>query len=834
MVTVGEPKIKNLVLTVGSTETERNITWYGESETSGDVQLALKSDMSGNRFPKTRDLFSATRTASGVAGFGTNKATVTGLAAGTEYVCRVGNDDGWSAVYSFKTEPADSFSFLFAGDPQIGSSGNDSNDTAGWTMTLDKAAEWFPDASLLISAGDQVEHSNSEAQYDGFLSPVALRSLTLAPNIGNHDTSAGGGIFKEHFSVPNPVTSEGDTVSGGDYWYSYNDVLFMAINSNNISTAQHRAFLEGAIAAYKTQNDGDDPLWTVVTLHHSIYSTAAHYTDLDIQQRRAELAPVFAELGVDAVLMGHDHVYTRSLMMDGNTPITSGYATGSGVQSNRYAEFTKTEASQTLYLTANSASGSKYYAIQNMNFPFMAEQNQENTPNITKIDVSSDSLVFTTYRTGLNNSKSDVVDTFTLNRPGADAPGTDTEALTSKISEAEAIPQGGKSAAAYAELKMAIAAAQAVLGDDNATQAEVNLALAALQAAIAIFNRSADVNPPPDTTPGETPDETPGETPDETTGETPDETPGETDGTPGETPGETPNETPDETPGETPNKTPDAKPNTTPDMNKQPSDGNNNNQTRETPVPFADIPASKTPIAPGRNATLPKSVTFGDGTKADVTWTSGNASVARIDANGNLVAVGEGTVLLTAMSGGGKKQTITVTIAKPVTAIRTPIKNIYLKKGASLTPPVCADSISAKGKADINAKLTYKSSNPKIATINAKGKITAKKNGTARITITALNGKSATVNIKVVANAKRLQKLALTRPPKSLKAGKTAQLKLKITPVSATNLKVTFKSSKKSVITVDKAGRLTAHKKGTAKITAVIGNKKVIKEIVVK
>ncbi|WP_303620637.1 metallophosphoesterase [Hungatella hathewayi] len=61
--------------------------------------------------------------------------------------------------------------------------------------------------------------------------------------------------------------------------------------------------------------NGADADWTVVTFHHSIYSTASHESDNDIIQRRAELSPVFTELGIDVVLMGHDHVYTRSYMM---------------------------------------------------------------------------------------------------------------------------------------------------------------------------------------------------------------------------------------------------------------------------------------------------------------------------------------------------------------------------------------------------------------------------------------------------------------------------------------------------------------------------------------
>jgi uncharacterized protein YjdB len=67
-----------------------------------------------------------------------------------------------------------------------------------------------------------------------------------------------------------------------------------------------------------------------------------------------------------------------------------------------------------------------------------------------------------------------------------------------------------------------------------------------------------------------------------------------------------------------------------------------------------------------------------------------------------------------------------------------------------------------------------------------------------------------------------------------LKVGKTAILKVKATPAKATNLLVKFSSSKKSVLSVDKAGKITALKKGTAKVTVKIGKKKYVLTVKVK
>jgi uncharacterized protein YjdB len=116
----------------------------------------------------------------------------------------------------------------------------------------------------------------------------------------------------------------------------------------------------------------------------------------------------------------------------------------------------------------------------------------------------------------------------------------------------------------------------------------------------------------------------------------------------------------------------------------------------------------------------------------------------------------------------------------------------------------------------------------------ATGKITAKRKGKTTITVTALNGKKLQVKVYVVTKAKKLTKVKFTGAPSKIKKGKTAQLKTKIYPTGTTNPRVKFASSKKSVIKVDKAGKITALKKGKAKITVRIGKKTYSKTITVK
>ena len=447
----GETVQKSVILMIGSDETSRNLTWYANVEEAGSVQWAKQSDMQDGLFPAQYSEAAATSIAANDEGFYSNQATMTGLEENTTYVYRVVNGNTISQIYTFETgDFDDGYSFILAGDPQIGA-GNTETDTVGWDETLDTAiAQLDPD--FLVSAGDQVNTNNNETQYTGYLND-ALTYLTSATTIGNHDS--GSAAYNEHFNLPNESTQLGATTAGTDYWFVYDNTLFMVINSNNRSTAEHKEFMESAIA----QNP--DVRWKTVVFHHSVYSTASHVNDGDIIERREELPPVMSELGIDVVLMGHDHVYTRTYMMNGTTPDDS-----QGVQS----EVTNPEG--VLYLTANSASGSKYYDIAAPEAAYSAVMDQSYRRTITDIHVTDTSYTMTTYYM----DTMEVLDTFTINKIDTDKSGL--QELADKVS---GLKEEDFTADEWNALQSALSEAQTVLADENATQEAINEAYAALQ-----------------------------------------------------------------------------------------------------------------------------------------------------------------------------------------------------------------------------------------------------------------------------------------------------------------------------------------------------------------
>jgi hypothetical protein len=399
--------VTDLVLTIGADETKRNLAWATDSGVAEVVQLAKKSELVDGAFPANATTFAATSETSNQSGFTARKASIANLEESTTYAYRVGSESrGWSDAHEFATQKFDGdYSFLLVGDPQIGASGNVAADQLGWEKTLDSAETAFPNTEFIYSAGDQVEHAANESEYDAFLAPSQLTKYALAPINGNHDV--GSKAYEQHYNTPNwdptaGAASNGSS-SGGDYWYFYKDVLFITLNSNSQDTASHKAFLEKVVA-----EQGAKAKWKVVGFHHSIYSVASHANDTDIIARRSVLPTILSDLDIDLVLMGHDHVYTRSYLI--NDGVVAEPAGAKPV--------VKAKDGDVLYVTANSASGSKYYDIRNQTYDFAAVTNQEKIRNFSNIEVTDGSLRVRTYRSDLMT----IVDDVTLEKADAVKP----------------------------------------------------------------------------------------------------------------------------------------------------------------------------------------------------------------------------------------------------------------------------------------------------------------------------------------------------------------------------------------------------------------------------
>ena len=120
-----------------------------------------------------------------------------------------------------------------------------------------------------------------------------------------------------------------------------------------------------------------------------------------------------------------------------------------------------------------------------------------------------------------------------------------------------------------------------------------------------------------------------------------------------------------------------------------------------------------------------------------IKYTTSNKKVAAVSSKGTVKAVGSGTAKITVRS-GSKKYTVTVTVPKVKTKKITGVpskKTLRRKKSFTLKPKLTPR--------DSSYKITYKSSNKRVATVTSKGKVTAKARGTAIITV-----KSGSVSVR--------------------------------------------------------------------------------------
>lgn len=197
-------------------------------------------------------------------------------------------------------------------------------------------------------------------------------------------------------------------------------------------------------------------------------------------------------------------------------------------------------------------------------------------------------------------------------------------------------------------------------------------------------------------------------------------------------------------------------------------------------------------------------------------WISSKKSVATVDKNGKITATSkEGTAVITVTLASGKTAKVTVTVKMIRTTKLTKVpKTLSLTTGKKYTlKPVVTPSNSQE-------KVTYKSSNTKIATVSSTGVITAKKVG--KVTITVQSGKQKATVTLTVKKAPALKAIKNVPTKKTITKGKTYTLKPQLYPSGAI-AKITYTTSNKSIATVDSKGKITAKKKGTAVITVKAG-----------
>lgn len=173
----------------------------------------------------------------------------------------------------------------------------------------------------------------------------------------------------------------------------------------------------------------------------------------------------------------------------------------------------------------------------------------------------------------------------------------------------------------------------------------------------------------------------------------------------------------------------------------------------EANVPVTGVELNKTTLdmVAGTEETLTATISPANATNKEIIWKSNNESVATVDANGKITAVNAGTATITATV-GDKSATCTVNITLPAGDVS--VQKVELNKNGTLLPVGGTAELSANVLPvyAVDKTVTWSSSNPAVATVDANGKVTAIAEGTAVITAKA-GEKTDTCTVLVSAEA---------------------------------------------------------------------------------
>ncbi|MGG6312756.1 metallophosphoesterase [Paenibacillus macerans] len=269
--------------------------------------------------------------------------------------------------------PPETFTFLNVTDSQ----GESEADFKLWGRTLDKAFAMFPDARFIVHNGDLTEDPANERGWDAFFRQAAkwLDRVPLMPVAGNHDEVPGQAErFASHFYVPD--TGADGATPGTVYSFDYGYAHIIALNTES-NLKRQTEWLR------KDLKKNGKP-WTIAAIHRPAYGGNQY-------EKIADWIEIFDEFGVNLVLQGHNHEYSRSYPLRDGEIVPEGQGKG------------------TVYVVVNTA-GPKFNVLKKDKF-YHAVHTQPGKQTFAGITVGEHALTYAAFE--VDGAK---VDEFSLSR----------------------------------------------------------------------------------------------------------------------------------------------------------------------------------------------------------------------------------------------------------------------------------------------------------------------------------------------------------------------------------------------------------------------------------
>lgn len=242
-----------------------------------------------------------------------HQARIDGLEPDTSYAYRVRAAAGWSEWFQFRT-PAETFrpfSILYFGDQQ-----NDILEVGA--RTVRQAFRALGDPALVLHAGDLVQQRDGGVHDDEWGEWAAAggdryAAIPQVPAAGNHEYIEATDAFGErsdylgpHWPLAFALPGNGAPGAGATtYHIDYQGVRVVVLDG---TSARDMGTLEAQAEWLNQVLSEGEPRWRVVLLHQPLFSCARPNDPRDLNR---VLRPILERHGVDLVLQGHDHCYSR-------------------------------------------------------------------------------------------------------------------------------------------------------------------------------------------------------------------------------------------------------------------------------------------------------------------------------------------------------------------------------------------------------------------------------------------------------------------------------------------------------------------------------------------
>ncbi|TAH71481.1 MAG: hypothetical protein EWM47_04600 [Anaerolineaceae bacterium] len=199
----------------------------------------------------------------------------------------------------------------------------------------------------------------------------------------------------------------------------------------------------------------------------------------------------------------------------------------------------------------------------------------------------------------------------------------------------------------------------------------------------------------------------------------------------------------------------------------------------------------------------------------EVVWTSSNPQIARVNENGLVTLVKPGEVTIIARSADSPDVMVlcNVTIEVPVQTVSIDDKEVTMYVGQSQRLTYSVLPINATKNT-----VTWTSTKPNVASVDAAGRVTARQVGSTVIMLKTLDGghtSYSTVTVRQIAEG-----IKFNKPEIEMETGQVLEMEYSLIPANATDSELVWESSDTKVVVVDELGKVTAKGPGIAFVIA--------------